>query len=167
MKKLVIKYTNKRTGEILYAGSPGGYKGRSWSLVRNIDDACRFYGKGALKAAERRIRRDIDCGFDSQVENFWYFVGKSTVSEIIEIDEEPHWYFELDFAIKELRRDKMLLKSFVRILEKGHPEEKVPLCVCDLWDYNPGGEHNDDGWYYLRMYYEFLKNRKTKKLTVT
>lgn len=139
-----------RDGRSFYAGQEGNGK-HTFDFAPKIEWAHRWYGKHGRKYAADRVRADYN-----------YMLIPPVKSEIIELDEEPHWYFEITEAIYEIRKSKMLLKSFIRTLPTyGDESQKTPMSVKELWDYAP--DHQDEECYYLMLYYNFLKERESRR----
>lgn len=88
MKKCVVKVTHNSTGEVRYSFSCGD-NNTSYKLTSDITQAQKWYGKHMEKGAQERINAD---------KKQWYNFGNSY--EIVYIEEEPHWYFELWYALR-------------------------------------------------------------------
>jgi hypothetical protein len=131
MKKYVLKYING--SEVYYACSVD-HNGCTYSLVPDISKASKWYGKNATKQIESRIKAD---------KRSWY----GYVGEIVEIEEEPNWYFELQYAISQYDNpSKPIKKGFLKLMDecdkdklindhKKYPGYKNPdsITVNDLW----------------------------------
>lgn len=95
MKKYLIKYTNIENNEVWYAGSPNG-DGRSYCLTKAESSAFDVYGTKINSMANvlaSRIFYDT-MRIDGLAFHLWY------TYEIVEIEVEPTWYFDMQYYIK-------------------------------------------------------------------
>jgi hypothetical protein len=155
MKKYLLKYTDQN-GKTLYSVSCGDHNA-SYALTIHKKDAQRFYGKSALKWIETRIKADQK--YNSSVKNWGY------TPEIEEIEEEPKWFFELNYAIEQLqKRNKSLVrKNFLKTLSRSDIEKinaKIKMKHDSNWE-NPDRIYVSDLWDLglecLEKYYQWSK----------
>ncbi len=103
MKKYSVLYTRKSTGEQYWPSSYGD-DGVSWAFNKRRSDypihgeAIAFYGRDALRRAQKLIDRD------RKARRFG-FEGTYTV-EIVEYEAEPEWYFEIRYALERAYGDR-------------------------------------------------------------
>lgn len=105
MKKYLIQYHTVEN-KMVYPTSVGD-RGKSYMLTENVQDAQKFYGnlKYLPKTIATRIFNDVYCVFEhfididalpeKQREIYW-----CQKWNVIEIDEEPKWYFEIQYALE-------------------------------------------------------------------
>lgn len=139
MKKYLLKYIDNN-GKILYSVSCGDHNA-SYALTIHQKDAQRFYGKHGIKWIEARIKADKK--YHSMIKNFNY------ISEIEEIEEDPHWYFELCYAIEKLqkRNQNIVRENFIKlllnediekfnqkVLKRQNWENPNKMYLSDLWE---------------------------------
>lgn len=121
MKKSVVKVTRKSTGEVWYSFS-GTENNRSYKLTKDINDAQQWYGSTITSGPQKRIEADKKDIFNALGNDY----------EIVYIEEEPKWYFQLQYAIRTLFKEK----SFGEVKKSFPLNPDIKYKIRSEWGYD-------------------------------